>query len=35
MQDIHTVKEWVRVSDMVRTAAVITEMVRLRGVSSS
>jgi tripeptide aminopeptidase len=31
MQDIHTVKEWVRVSDMVRTAAVITEMVRLRG----
>lgn len=31
MQDIHTVSEWVRVSDMVRTAEVITEMVRLRG----
>ncbi len=31
MQAIHTVKEWVRVSDMVRTAEVITEMVRLRG----
>ncbi len=31
MQRIHTVHEWLRVSDMVRTAAVITEMVRLRG----
>jgi tripeptide aminopeptidase len=31
MREIHTVKEWVRVSDMVRTANVITEMVRLRG----
>jgi hypothetical protein len=34
MQRIHTVHEWLRVSDMVRTAAVITEMVRLRGVAS-
>jgi len=31
MQKIHTVHEWLRVSDMARTAAVITEMVRLRG----
>jgi len=31
MQQIHTVHEWLRVSDMARTAAVITEMVRLRG----
>ena len=29
MRDIHTVKEWLRVSDMVRTAEVIVEMVRL------
>jgi len=31
MQRIHTVHEWLRVSDMARTAAVITEMIRLRG----
>ena len=31
MQNIHTINEWVRVSDMVQAAAVITEMVRLRG----
>jgi tripeptide aminopeptidase len=31
MQRIHTVHEWLRVSDMIRTAAVITEMVRLHG----
>jgi len=31
MQRIHTVHEWLRVSDMVRTAAVILEMIRLRG----
>jgi tripeptide aminopeptidase len=31
MQEIHTVREWLRVSDMVRTAAVIVEMIRLRG----
>ena len=31
MQRIHTVHEWLRVSDMVRTAAVIVEMVRMRG----
>lgn len=30
MQRIHTVHEWLRVSDMVRTAAVIVEMIRLR-----
>jgi tripeptide aminopeptidase len=29
MRDIHTVKEWLRVSDMVRTAEVIVEMLRL------
>ncbi len=29
MQEIHTVKEWLRVSDMVRTAEVIAEMLRL------
>ena len=29
MRDIHTVKEWLRVSDMVRTADVIVEMLRL------
>jgi tripeptide aminopeptidase len=28
MRDIHTVKEWLRVSDMVRTAEVIVEMLR-------
>ena len=31
MQEIHTVREWLRVGDMVRTAAVIVEMARLRG----
>ncbi len=31
MQRIHTVHEWLRVSDMARTAAVIVEMIRLRG----
>ncbi|MBI3766902.1 MAG: M20/M25/M40 family metallo-hydrolase [Deltaproteobacteria bacterium] len=35
MQHIHTVHEWLRVSDMVRTAAVITEMVRLRGAGTA
>jgi tripeptide aminopeptidase len=35
MQRIHTVREWLRVSDMVRTAAVITEMVRLRGAGAA
>src|SRR6185436_2027055 len=29
MRDIHTVNEWLRVSDMVRTAEVIVEMLRL------
>ena len=29
MRDIHTVKEWLRVSDMVRTADVIVEILRL------
>lgn len=29
MRDIHTVKEWLRVSDMIRTAEVIVEMLRL------
>ncbi len=29
MRDIHTVKEWLRVGDMVRTAEVIVEMLRL------
>ena len=29
MRDIHTVKEWLRVSDMQRTAEVIVEMLRL------
>jgi tripeptide aminopeptidase len=29
MREIHTVKEWIRVSDMVRTAELIVEMVRL------
>ena len=29
LRDIHTVKEWLRVSDMVRTAEVIVEMFRL------
>jgi tripeptide aminopeptidase len=33
MRDIHTVKEWLRVSDMVRTAEVIVEMLRLHGAS--
>lgn len=28
MREIHTVREWLRVSDMVRTAAVIVEMLR-------
>ncbi len=32
MQDIHTVHEWLRISDMVRTAEVITEMIRLHAV---
>ncbi|MEO6029014.1 MAG: M20/M25/M40 family metallo-hydrolase [Candidatus Binatia bacterium] len=31
MRDIHTVKEWLRVSDMVRTAEVIVEMLRMHG----
>jgi tripeptide aminopeptidase len=31
MRDIHTVKEWLRVSDMLRTAEVIVEMLRLHG----
>ncbi len=35
MQRIHTVHEWLRVSDMVRTAAVIAEMVRLRGAGAA
>jgi tripeptide aminopeptidase len=35
MQAIHTVKEWVRVGDMVRTAEVIAEMVRLRGTGAA
>lgn len=35
MQHIHTVHEWLRVSDMVRTAAVITEMARLRGAGAA
>jgi tripeptide aminopeptidase len=35
MQRIHTVHEWLRVSDMVRTAAVITEMVRLRAAGAA
>ena len=30
MRDIHSVKEWVRISDMVRTAETIVEIVRLR-----
>jgi acetylornithine deacetylase/succinyl-diaminopimelate desuccinylase-like protein len=29
MQEIHTVKEWLRVGDMIRTAEVIAEMLRL------
>jgi tripeptide aminopeptidase len=29
MRDIHTVKEWLRVSDMVRTAEVIVELLRM------
>lgn len=33
MRDIHTVKEWLRVSDMVRTAEVIVEMLRLHAAS--
>jgi tripeptide aminopeptidase len=33
MRDIHTVKEWLRVSDMVRTAEVIVEMLRLHASS--
>jgi tripeptide aminopeptidase len=33
MQEIHTVNEWLRVSDMVRTAEVIAEMVRLHATS--
>jgi tripeptide aminopeptidase len=32
MRDIHTVKEWLRVSDMVRTAEVIVEMLRLQAI---
>lgn len=35
MRDIHTVKEWLRVSDMVRTAEVIVEMLRLHGAASA
>ena len=29
MRDIHTGKEWLRVSDMQRTAEVIVEMLRM------
>ena len=29
MRDIHTVKEWLRVSDMVRTAEVLLEAIAL------
>ncbi len=34
MRDIHTVKEWLRVSDMLRTAEVIVEMLRLHASAS-
>jgi tripeptide aminopeptidase len=33
MRDIHTVKEWLRVSDMHRTADVIVEMLRMHAAS--
>ena len=32
---VHDETEWLRVSDMVRTAAVITEMARLRGAGAA
>ena len=35
MRDIHTVKEWLRMSDMVRTAEVIVEMLRLHATQST
>ncbi len=35
MRDIHTVKEWLRVGDMVRTAEVIVEMLRLHAGSTA
>ena len=35
MRDIHTVKEWLRVSDMVRTAEVIVEMLRLHACTAA
>lgn len=35
MRDIHTVKEWLRVSDMVRTADVIVEMLRLHAATGA
>ncbi len=34
MQEIHTVKEWLRVSDMVRTAEVIAAMLRLHATAA-
>lgn len=35
MRDIHTVKEWLRVSDMIRTAEVIVEMLRLHAAGAA
>jgi tripeptide aminopeptidase len=34
MRDIHTVKEWLKTTDMVRTAEVIVEMLRLHATTS-
>ena len=35
MRDIHTVHEWLQVSDMVRTAEVIVEMIRLHATDAT